>query len=128
MPGRGTLIPVTVFKEIGLYDSTNFPHYAADEDFSYQAKKSGWVLKIAYDAVVKSDVSSTGVAMNKPVFSIAYFKEQFFSIKSPLNLKIKYRWALKNSPLKQIYFLFDIVRVSVFILKKFLVSSTQINL
>ena len=107
LPGRGTLIPIKVFNEIGLYDSKKFPQYAADEDFSLQARKKGWKLIIPVDVYVKSHITETGIDVERARFSLKQYKQIFFSIKSPLNLKIRYRWAMKNTRLKLLYFLME---------------------
>lgn len=107
LTGRGTLFPIRVFKEIGLYDSINFPQYAADEDFSLRARKKGWQLLIPTETYLKSHINETGADVVNVQANYAYFKHLFFSIKSPLNLKIRYRWAMKNTKLKILYFLMD---------------------
>jgi len=111
LPGRGTLIPIKVFSEIGFYDSKNFPQYAADEDFSLRARRNGWKLLIPTGTYVMSHVQAMGADINNARFSLRYYKYLFFSVRSPLNLKIRYRWAMKNSPLKFFYFLFDCIRI-----------------
>jgi len=50
--GRGVLIPTECFREIGLIDQKNFPHYWADHDFHYRAMKAGYKYYLATDAVV----------------------------------------------------------------------------
>ncbi|HEX2847752.1 MAG TPA: glycosyltransferase family 2 protein [Chitinophagaceae bacterium] len=112
LPGRGTLIPMAVFDKIGLFDSKRFPQYAADEDFSLHARRSGWQLVIPTDLYLKSHITATGVDVGKARFSLKFYKQLFFSIKSPLDLKTRYRWAMKNTPLKFLYFLLDCARIT----------------
>lgn len=111
LPGRGTLIPLMVFSEIGMYDSKNFPQYAADEDFSLRARKKGWQLLIPTDVCVRSYIDETGTNLENIRFGFRTYKHLFFSIRSPLNLKIRYRWAIKNTRLKFIYFLFESTKI-----------------
>lgn len=111
LPGRGTLIPVPVFHEIGLFDAANFPQYAADEDFSLRARRNGWSLLIPADVYLKSHIDQTGVDTDRARFSIKYYRQIFFSIKSPLDLKTRYRWAMKNTKLKFLYFMLDCARI-----------------
>ena len=111
LSGRGTLIPIKVFKQVGLYDSVNFPQYAADEDFSLRAVKGGWSLIIPTSVVLRSHLIETGVDTDKIQVSIKYFRNLLFSKKSPVNLKIRYRWAIKNTKLKILYFIFDCSRI-----------------
>ena len=42
LPGRGTLIPVEIFRKVGLYNFKHLPHYGADHEFSYRAKIKGY--------------------------------------------------------------------------------------
>lgn len=111
LPGRGTLIPMNVFHEVGMYDSKNFPQYAADEDFSLRARKKGWQLLVPTDVCVKSYIDQTGTDIENIRFGFRTYKHLFFSIKSPLNLKVRYRWAIKNTKLKLIYFLFESIKI-----------------
>ena len=119
LSGRGTLIPLLLFKEIGLYDNANFPQYAADDDFSLRAKRYGYKLLIKPDIFIRSHTGETGVSLEKIHYNYKYFKDLFFSIKSPLNLKIRYRFAIKNSRYKILYFLIDLSRICVSFLIKF---------
>lgn len=111
LPGRGTLIPVSVFRQIGKFDSKTFPQYASDEDFSLRAKRNGWNLLLSPSIIVKSHIEATGINSKEIRFSINYLRQLFFSIRSPLNLKIRYRWAIKNTKLKLLYFFLETSRI-----------------
>jgi GT2 family glycosyltransferase len=63
--GRSVFVPVTVFKEIGLYDEKIFPHYGADIDFSFRAGKYGIKIFIAPEIRVKLYTENTG--MRRPI-------------------------------------------------------------
>jgi GT2 family glycosyltransferase len=97
-PGRGTVFPVPVFHQIGLYDFDSFPHYAADNDFTLRARRLGYRIFINYDSKLYSHISETG--------SIKYSRHRSFSsvfdyltnIKSPACLKYRWRFAIKNCP------------------------------
>jgi len=90
LSGRGTLIPIDTFREIGLYDFEHLPHYGADYEFSYRANLKGYSLFINNKAVVLSNARSTG--LNNRVNRLRWcdLMKSFFSIRSPNNLK--YRW------------------------------------
>jgi GT2 family glycosyltransferase len=117
LPGRGTLIPIEVFSEVGLFDSINFPQYAADEDFTLRAKRKGWDLLLPTNVYLKSYITHTGIDTTKIQFKVKYFKELFFSLRSPLNLKVRYRFALKNTKTKTIYFIIGLIRISLSLFK-----------
>ncbi len=110
LPGRGVLIPAAVFQAIGLFDEERFPHYAADEDFSLRAKKKGYRLVVHPGAVVLSHVAETGIRKEK--LSWSYLVRSFSSVKSPKNLKIRWRWAVRHARTPApFYFLIDVARL-----------------
>lgn len=110
LPGRGTLLPIKAFKQIGLYDELNFPHYAADEDFSLMAKNKGYKLLVSTKAVVKSHINETGTNVKKTI-TFYSFIQSLNSIRSANNLKHRYQWAKKHAKFPNIYFVIDIGRV-----------------
>ena len=109
--GRGTLIPVKVFNDIGLYDRVHFPQYIADEEFSLRAKKAGYRLIVCYDAVVLSDVEKTGFnwMASKPTFKL--FFKSLFNIKSANNLRARYHFARKHARIFIVYLFCDYLRL-----------------
>jgi GT2 family glycosyltransferase len=113
LPGRGTLIPVEVFNRVGLYDNKNLPHYGADYEFSRRAKGNGYELLVNYDAVVVSDITSTG--MNNEVLAMSWGElgRSFFSIRSPYNLRYRWKFAKLTCPKLFLlsFFICDICRV-----------------
>jgi GT2 family glycosyltransferase len=111
LSGRGTLIPIILFKEVGLFDEQKFPHYSADDDFSLNCKKRGYKLLISTKGVVKSYVDERGLTFTQKKLNLSQFFETLSSIKSANNLTIRYRWAKKNTPFPNLYFLSDVVRI-----------------
>lgn len=111
LPGRGTLIPLIVFKKIGLFDVNNFPHYMADEDFCLRAKYIGFESILSDSIVVFSHINATG--LNTSVFNnkIQYLANVFTSIKSPNNLYFRWRWARIHASFPPLYFFLDTARV-----------------
>jgi len=109
LPGRGILVPLAVYREIGLYDGAWFPHYMADEDFSLRAKKIGYALKIATGARVLNHVAATGLQTRKK--SWPYYKDVFMSIKSPSNVRNRWNWARRHAAIPPLYFLIDMLRI-----------------
>jgi GT2 family glycosyltransferase len=59
--GRGVIISKEVFKIIGNYDANNFPHYGADTDFSFRAKRAGIRLIVDPKCVSKVFINNTGL-------------------------------------------------------------------
>jgi GT2 family glycosyltransferase len=110
LSGRGVLIPFGVFNEIGLYDEKKLPHYGADNDFSIRAKNAGYKLIISVKSSVYAHLKETGVDFNRKI-SYKVFIKSLFSINSSTNLKTRYYFAMKHSPIKGLYFIIDVIRV-----------------
>ena len=111
LSGRGTMIPLIAFKQLGLYDVNRFPHYAADEDFSLSCKKAGYKLLVAIKAVVHSHVEDTGINFKYNRLTPSQFFKTLSSIKSANNLNIRFKWAKKNAAIPILYFCIDVIRI-----------------
>lgn len=111
LPGRGTLIPIKVFHDIGLYDRKHFPQYIADEEFSLRAKKAGYDLILCYDAIVLSEVFKSGInwIYSKP--TLKSFLRSLFNIKSANNLRVRYHFARKHARNFIVYLFCDYLRL-----------------
>lgn len=110
LPGRGILIPIKAFRELGMYDITYFPHYMADEDFSLRAKKAGYQLLISTQAAVYNHVNETGLKNRKK--NLRYYVDLFTSIKSPVNSKYRWHWAKRHATIyPPVYFTIDMARI-----------------
>ena len=111
--GRGTVFPVRVFKQIGLYDFEGLPHYAADYDLSHRARRAGYRIYMNYDARLYSHVDSTGSTAFRGAFSLSKLYGYLTDIKSPACLKYRWRFAWKNCPrmLLPSFILIDTARV-----------------
>lgn len=59
--GRAVLLPKIIFDKIGLYDAEKFPHYGADTDFSFRAKRQGFKILIDPDSRVRLHTQNTGL-------------------------------------------------------------------
>jgi GT2 family glycosyltransferase len=118
LPGRGTLIPTDVFDKIGLYDSKHYIHYLSDIEFSVRAQKAGYRLIVNVASLVYEYVNSTSSLITHQA-GWKEFWQGFTSIKSPTNLKIRYRFAVTHSRTKQFYFVCDVSRICAgFLLRK----------
>jgi GT2 family glycosyltransferase len=114
LPGRGTLIPARTFRDIGLFDAKNFPHYAADYDFSLRARKAGYTLLLHPDCYLYSKTKLTGISNIYSKVSFTAWLKSFSSIKSPNNLKIRLRFGLRHPPIfcRPTYIVCDLLRVT----------------
>lgn len=98
LPGNGTLIPRGVFERVGLYDAANFPHYLADYEFVFRARKAGFTAFINYDAVIYSDIERTHKASVQKAPPLREFISAFFDPHSQHNIRIRYNFARKHCP------------------------------
>jgi len=112
LPGRGTLIPIKVFRKIGYYDEM-LPHYGADYEFSYRAKKNHFNLIVNYTSPIFAFTKNTGLNNQINELNLIDFLRSFFSIKSPLNLYRRAIFIYKCFPLKYflVHVIFDFTRV-----------------
>lgn len=110
LPGRGVLIPIGVFKEIGLYDGEYFVHYMADFEFTIRAKKAGYKLIVSTESIVYEHVDASGLKIQTDL-SLAKFWKGLWSIYSPINLVMRYHFAMRHAPNKWLYFTFDAGRI-----------------
>lgn len=112
LPGRGTLIPISIFKQVGLYDSVRFRQYMADIEFSVRCNKIGLPLYVSTESVVHGHIDATGIQVEKKV-PLGEFIKGFISIRSSTNVKIRYHFAMIHSNTKLLYFILDMGRVVV---------------
>jgi len=97
LPGKGVLIPAIVFKDIGLYDERNFPHYHADTDFTLRAFKAGYKVLVDFDSVVYSDVNLNNmVVADRTKITLRGFIKTFIGRYSMNNFSIRYNFARKH--------------------------------
>lgn len=98
LPGRGTIFPVALVKDIGFYNDKYFPQYFGDEDFSLRAKENGYQLYVNANAKVLSHVKMTGTGRHSPSFF--EFIASLFSIRSPNQLSRRIKFAIRHCPIK----------------------------
>lgn len=95
LPGRGTLFPVPVIDRIGLPLEDKLPHYGADYDYTRTAARAGYDLIISYDAIIRSDVSTTGQHRRHAKISFSGARDYFFGRKSSANLVDRFRFSYR---------------------------------
>jgi GT2 family glycosyltransferase len=114
LSGRGTLIPIQVFYEIGLFDEKHFQQ-GGDIELPVRARNSGYLLITSYGAIVKSYIESTDSINISEYYSLKDFKMYFFGIKSSFRLKERFFFSLnmaKNPFYLFSYFLSDLLRIT----------------
>jgi GT2 family glycosyltransferase len=96
--GRGTLFPIEVFQNLGLFDEKHLPHYGADYDFSHKARNSGFPVYVCRDCGVLSHVDATGMTKVRNQFSLKSLFNYLFSIRSPANIRVRWWYGWNNCP------------------------------
>ena len=112
LPGRGVLIPRTVFDATGLFDEKHFPHYAADQDFSLQAKKAGFNVLIHTENPVFSPYEPKRPGGEEQ--SILAFIKSFFTFRSSNYLPVLLRYHYRHCPHKwyfPFYITINLIRI-----------------
>jgi GT2 family glycosyltransferase len=114
LSGRGTLIPIQLFYEVGLFDEKHFQQ-GGDVELPVRARNSGYRLITSYGAVIKSHIESTGGVNISEYYSLKDLKAYFFGIKSSFRLKERFFFSLntaKNPLYFFSFFLSDLLRIS----------------
>jgi GT2 family glycosyltransferase len=111
--GRGTLFPIVVFSQLGLYDEAHLPHYGADYDFTHKARRAGFPIYVCQACKVLSHVQANGMTAIRNKFSLESLINYLTSTKSPANLNARWWYAWNNCPkwLLPSYIVVDITRI-----------------
>lgn len=103
--GRGALIPVEVFREVGLLDEIELPHYYADHDFYLRCRKHGIALYVDTEAVVKVDSTKTSVATRLETMDFRSFLASLRDRRSHRNLRDLSAFFKKHYPVPGLHYL-----------------------
>jgi len=105
LPGKGVLIPVTVFKDIGLYDEVNLPQYHADTDLILRAHKAGYCVLVDFDSVIYSDVNANNMVLPTHAITLKGIVDTFRGPYSMNNFSIYNNFAKKHFPDRRVKYL-----------------------
>jgi GT2 family glycosyltransferase len=95
LPGRGTLVPVEVFRRIGTFNRRRLPHYGADYEFTIRARRAGFRLAVSHRAKVYAKLRITGLyPPDRARISVTECIRLLCSRKSTANLRyyLTYVW------------------------------------
>lgn len=99
-PGRGLLIPCSLFASIGLFDETKLPQYGADNDFTYRAARAGYKIYCNYDAKILIFPNANNSIPLRKEKNIKNYYNYLFGKKSNANLIAFCTIVIKNCPKK----------------------------
>lgn len=113
--GCGTLFPVRVFRQLGLYAADKLPHYAADYEFANRVRRSGEQVLVNPEGILLVEDKETGLHGDMSRLGVAGFVRTFLSIKSAHALRYRFRFALLACPRRQLptYLACDVARLVV---------------
>ena len=101
MSARGAMIPRVVFESVGLLDDSHFPHYGADVDFSYRARRLGYETILVPDLRGRVVVTQTGI----PDFRHYPFGQRFIALQKMLferkhgeMLRVQWHLQMRHQP------------------------------
>jgi GT2 family glycosyltransferase len=122
LPGRGALIPVSVFRAVGLFDAVNLPHYGADYEFSRRAARAGFRLLVSYDAVLRVQPTESGLHASR---GLRAFLMSFVARRSANELRGRWRFARLTCPRGTLvpFVVLDTIRVVVGSFKRQVLSA-----
>ncbi|WP_075589782.1 glycosyltransferase family 2 protein [Labilibacter marinus] len=95
--GRGTLIPVSIFKEVEGYNE-QLPQYASDYDLTLRIQEAGYDAYISYDSPVYSYIEETGGGKSFVKQSSWSFFQSFNNAYAQTSLKMWFRYYKSHAP------------------------------
>ncbi len=120
LPGRGTLIPLEVFKKVGNFNKRKLPHYGADYELAVRARRAGFTLAVSHKARVFAKLDVTGLeSPDKPIISLRECFNLLFSKKSKNNIYyyLHYIWLCSEKKYRlrnTIYGVLHVMSITVF--------------
>jgi GT2 family glycosyltransferase len=114
LTGRGVLIPIRVFRELGLYNQLHYKQYG-DTELPKRAEKAGYRLIVSYDAVVYSHPLKENNFIQTEKYRLENVKKYFWSIRSNTDLRVRFWYAYDTSSnilQGTVYLLFDLIRIT----------------
>lgn len=120
LTGKGSLIPVSAFREIGLFNRKHYT-FIGDTEFFVRANRAGYRLLVAYDAVVYSHTRNEGHIAHQGDYTLRDLGRYFFGIKSYTNLRARFWLAMdtRDNLLQGLsFFLTDLVRMCYHFVRK----------
>lgn len=98
-PGMGTLLPRSVFSDVGLYDARNMPQYLADADYIARAKKAGYRVLVTSESTLLNRSDSTGgIHASATSLTLTEILAVFTSPRSPDYLPARLRFIWRHCP------------------------------
>lgn len=95
--GMGVMVPALLWQRLGGFDEDHFPHYYADSDFCFRAKRVGAHIRFCSDSVVTNDRTTTGFSIPRRRATLRDFRLSLTSRRSPQNVRNAFRFFARHS-------------------------------
>ena len=94
--GKGVLLPVSVWRQLGGFDERSFPHYHADADFCLRAARIGVPTQYCPESTVVNDTTSGGLAVSRDGATLAEVWATLWARKSSVNIQETVRFYVRH--------------------------------
>lgn len=114
LTGRGVVIPVKAFREVGLYDHERLKH-RGDTELPRRANLRGFPLYVCYDMVTYNSDTEMRRRLGAERFKLRDWYDYFFDIRSAGNLRTRFWFSMNtaSNPVQGLcYLTMDIIRVT----------------
>lgn len=98
--GMGVMFGTHLWLTLAGLDEEAFPHYYADSDFCFRARRSGAHVRLCADSVVVNDTSTSGFRIPNRQASLHDVLESLTSRRSPQNLPDALRFFRRHLGLR----------------------------
>lgn len=98
LSGCGTLIPIRVFKRVGIYDQRRLRHYAADYELSRRALAAGFPLYVDKTSILYVHERESGLHSAVGDRDLRALARSFWGIGSATDLRLRWRFARRACP------------------------------
>lgn len=98
LPGRGSLVPLSMIRAAGNVEAALWPHYLADYEFFCRLKGHGFKLGVCYETRLLAHIEETGILPGAGVKGFATIWQELFSRRSMSNVVDHWRFVLRHAP------------------------------
>ncbi len=98
LPGRGSLVPLSMIRAVGNVEAALWPHYLADYEFFCRLKGHGFKLGICYETCLLAHIEETGILPGIGVKGFAAIWQELFSRRSMSNVVDHWRFVGRHAP------------------------------
>ena len=96
LTGKGTLFPVRMLCDIGIYNEEKLPHYKADHELVWRAKKAGYEVLASTRMQLRTLSDQKRASRRDPFWPTVKF--MYFDMRSTMRLKDWWNYAFLAYP------------------------------